>query len=257
MILGHQGGEKEWPSNTMHAFAKSLEAGSDVLDMDLHMTRDKVLVLIHDTTVERTTDGTGTIAQMTWAELEKLDAAYRFSLDEGKTFPLRGHGIGIPRLEDVLTTFPDAKIQIEVKDAPLAIGGELAKLLERHQAEKRILLSSFDPTLMTELRKTNPEVASSATPGEIRTLVFASWLHLEGLLSPDYCALQVPLSRYGLPIVTARTVQAAHARGIKVLPWTIDLDEQVEICRRAGADGINTNLPTRMQAIRTGWTAQP
>ena len=252
LILAHQGGEKEWPSNTMYAFERARKCGSDVLDIDLQMSKDKVLVLIHDTTVERTTDGRGAVAELTWAQLEKLDAAYNFSLDS-KTYPLRGQGIKIGRLDDVLTTFPDWRLQIEVKEAPLDIADELAKLLKAHGAEKRVLISSFRPDLMAELRRACPDVASSATPSEIRSMVFASWLHLEGLISPDYCALQVPISRYGLPLVTARTVQAAHARGVTVLPWTIDSDEDVEICRKAGADGLNTNLPTRMEAIRENW----
>ena len=88
-------------------------------------------------------------------------------------------------------------------------------------------------------------------------MVFASWLHLEGLVTPDYCAFQVPIERYGLPIVTARTVQAAHNRGVTVLPWTIDSDEDLEICRRTGCDGINTNLPSKMEKLRAEWPTLP
>lgn len=252
-ILAHQGGEKEWPSNTMYAFERARSAGCDVLDMDLQMSKDRVLVLIHDTTVERTTDGRGAVAEMTWAQLEKLDAAYSFSLDEGKTFPLRGQGVKIGRLDEVFTRFPDWRLQIEVKEAPLEIAGELAKLLKARGAENRVLLSSFRPDMMAALRQACPEVASSATPSEIRMMVFASWLHLEGLLSPNYCAFQVPIARYGLPIVTSRTVQAAHNRGVTVLPWTIDSDEDLRICQDAGCDGLNTNLPSKMVKLRADW----
>lgn len=253
VILAHQGGEKEWPSNTMYAFERAHKAGSDALDVDLQMSKDRVLVLIHDTTVERTTDGVGAVADLTWTELARLDAAYRFSLDEGKTFPLRGQGIRIARLDEVLQAFPDWRLQIEVKEAPLEIADTLSALLKAQEAEQRVLLSSFRPDMMAALRKSCPEVASSATPSEIRTMVFASWLHLEALVSPEYCAFQVPIERYGLPIVTRRTVEAAHSRGVVVLPWTIDSDADLEICRRAGADGINTNLPTRMETLRGSW----
>ena len=256
-ILAHQGGEKEWPSNTMYAFERACSTGSDVLDVDLQMSKDRVLVLIHDTTVDRTTNGRGAVAEKTWAQLEKLDAAYNFSLDSGKTFPLRGHGVKIGRLDQVLTRFPDWRLQIEVKEAPLEIAGELAKLLKAQGAENRVLLSSFRPDMMAALRQACPDVASSATPSEIRMMVFASWLHLEGLLSPNYCAFQVPITRYGLPIVTSRTVQAAHNRGVTVLPWTIDNEEDLQICQRAGCDGINTNLPSKMVKLRADWPALP
>jgi glycerophosphoryl diester phosphodiesterase len=251
-ILAHQGGEKEWPSNTMYAFERAYRAGSDVLDIDLQMSKDRVLVLIHDTTVDRTTNGSGKVCELTWSELEKLDAAYSFSPD-GTSFPLRGQGVRIGRLDEVLTAFPDWRLQIEVKEAPLEIAAELARLLGAHQAQDRVLLSSFRPDLMAELRKHCPDVASSATPSEIRTMVLASWLHLESLVSPDYCAFQVPISRYGLPLVTGRTVAAAHSRGVTVLPWTIDSETDLAICQQAGADGINTNLPSKMLALRSGW----
>jgi glycerophosphoryl diester phosphodiesterase len=96
-------------------------------------------------------------------------------------------------------------------------------------------------------------VASSATPAEIRTLVLASWLHLEGLISPDYCAFQIPLEHSGIRLLTPRTVAAAHARGVTVLPWTIDTPEDLEICQQAGVDGINTNYPSTMQGLRASW----
>jgi glycerophosphoryl diester phosphodiesterase len=252
LILAHQGGNLEWPSCTMFAFRQARLAGSDVLDLDLQMTKDKVLVLIHDTTVQRTTDGQGAVAEMTWAELEQLDAAYNFTLD-GKSFALRGQGIGIPRLVDVLEIFDDWKFQIEVKQAPLELAPELARVLKEYEAEDKVLLSCFNEEMMVELRRHCPDVASSATPAEIRKFTLASFLHLEGLLSPEYSALQVPLRASGWDLVTPRTVQAAANRGLTVLPWTIDTDADLEVCRQAGVAGFNTNLPTKMEGARANW----
>lgn len=252
MILAHQGGEKEWPSNTMYAFDQAHRLGADVLDADLQMTRDGVLVFIHDTTVDRTTDGTGALADLTWEEISHLDAAYHFTLDQ-KTYPLRGQGVRIARLDETLDAFPAWRLQIEVKQAPFSIADALAKLLKEKKAEERVLLSSFDEEMMAHLRRACPQVASSATPNEIRNLVLASWVGLEGLLSPKYSALQVPLSRHGITLVSPRIVKAAHARGVYVLPWTLDTDEEVEVCRAAGADGFNTNLPTKMMRYRNDW----
>ena len=236
----------------MYAFRKARLAGSDVLDLDLHMSKDRVLVLIHDTTVERTTDGRGAVAEMNWAELQELDAAYNFSQD-GKSFSLRGQGHGIPRLIDVLEEFPDWKIQIEVKKGPLDIAPELAKILREYDAEKRVLLSCFDEEMMTELRQHCPTVATSATPTEIRSFMLLSIVHLEGILSPEYTSLQIPLRASGWELVTQRTVQAAKNRGLHVLPWTIDSQMDLEVCRQAGVDGFNTNLPTKMEKARVNW----
>ena len=251
-ILAHQGGLKEWPSCTMYAFEQARLAGSDVLDLDLHMTRDGVLVLLHDTTVDRTTNGSGAVAEMTWEELQKLDAAYTFSLDR-KTYPYRGKGFTIPRLEEVLEAFPDWKFQIEVKQAPLEIAPKLAQMLKEHQAEQKVLLSCFDEEMMDEIRKHCPEVATSATPNEIRNFILAAKIHLEGIISPEYSSLQIPLRSDNWELVSSRTVNAARNRGLHVLPWTIDREADVEVCRQAGVDGFNTNLPTKMERVRANW----
>jgi len=252
-ILAHQGGLKEWPSCTMYAFQRARDAGSDVLDLDLHMTADGVLVLLHDTTVDRTTDGTGAVADLTWDQIKDLDAGYNFTLD-GKSFPFRGEGLRIPRLADVLEAFPDWKFQIEVKQAPLAIAPKLAEVLRSNDAEDKVLLSCFDENLTKALRHHCPGVAGSATPSEIRNFVLAANLYLEGVISPEYSALQVPLRSDGWNLVTPRIVEAAAKRGVAVLPWTIDRDEDVEVCRQAQVQGFNTNLPTKMEKVRANWS---
>lgn len=249
LILAHQGGEREWPSNTMEAFHQALKAGCEVLDMDLHLSQDGVLVLMHDTTVDRTTNGSGAIRDLTWNQLEKLDAGYSFSPD-GKTFPYRGRGLRIPRLEEVLQAFPETRLGIEVKQAPLETAEHLAQLLTRYQAESRVLLASFEQPMMNRLRQLCPGAATSATPGEVRLFVLASRLHLESLISPSYQALQIPLQRDGWQLVTPALVRAAHRRGLQVIPWTIDRPEEAEECFEAGVDGINTNLPTTMLQMR-------
>lgn len=253
LLIAHQGGECEWPSNTMEAFRQAHRLGSDVLDMDVHLTADDELVLMHDTTVDRTTDGKGPVRELTWAQLQKLDAAYHFTTDGGKTYPYRGRGLRIPRLEEVIVEFPNCRLGLEMKQAPLEAAGRLAELLKRHKCEQRVLLACFDESMMKELRRACPDSPTSATPNEVRLFLVASRLHLEDLISPDYQSLQIPLRHGNSELVTRRTVEAAHRRGLKVLPWTIDSLLDAEICRRAGADGLNTNYPTRMEPLRQSW----
>ena len=106
LVFAHQGGEGLWPSNTLFAFQKAVELGADVLDTDMHMTSDGALVLMHDQTVKRTTDSTGAIRDLTLEQIKKLDAAYRFTTDDGQTFPYRGQGISVPTLEELFEAFP-------------------------------------------------------------------------------------------------------------------------------------------------------
>src|SRR5262245_22594385 len=98
LVIAHQGGDGVWPGDTLYAYEKAVALGADVLEMDAHLTKDGEIVLMHDEKVDRTTDGTGLIEDLTLAELKKLDAAYQWSDDDGKTFPFRGQGIQVPTL---------------------------------------------------------------------------------------------------------------------------------------------------------------
>lgn len=253
LIMAHQGGEKQWPSNTMLAFREAKKLGVDVLDMDVHLSGDGELVLMHDTTVDRTTNGQGAIREMTWEQLSGLDAGYRFSLD-GQTYPYRARGLRIPRLEEVLREFPDSRLGIEIKQAPPQTVARLADLIHRYHAEDRVLLAGFEEAMMAEQRRQLPGVATTATPNEVRMFWIASYLHLESFTAADYSVLQIPLEHKGQRLVTGRLVEAAHSRGIRVLPWTLDSDSEVEVARAAGCDGFNTNLPGPMLKYRHTWS---
>lgn len=246
LVLAHQGGEGEWPSNTAMGFEESVRRRADVLDTDVHLTRDGQLVLIHDTTVDRTTNGKGTVADMTLAELEKLDAGYHFSSDGGKTYPFRGRGLRIPTLEWLLESFPEKRLVVEIKETPVAAVTELRRLLEKHHAWNRVIVGSFDPAMTYEVRRRCPGVATCATSSEARTFWVLSLLRLERLYSPGFESLQVPPEHEGRKVVTRRFVEAAHRRGIRVLPWTLDSEEEIRSAMDLGVDGINTNFPTRM-----------
>jgi glycerophosphoryl diester phosphodiesterase len=246
LVLAHQGGEGEWPSNTQIGFEESVKRGADILDTDVHLSRDGVLVMIHDTTVDRTTDGSGAIAALTLAELQRLDAGYHFSQDGGKTYPFRGKGLQIPTLEWLLGTYPQKRLIVEIKETPVEAVDELARLLEKHGARERVIVGSFEPHLTYEVRKRCPGVATCATPSEARVFWLLSRLRLESFYSPAFDSLQVPPEHDGLQVVTRRFVEAAHRRGVHVLPWTLDTEEEMRSAMDMGVDGINTNYPTRM-----------
>ena len=114
IVIGHRGAAGERPENTLAAFAHGLETGAEILESDLHLTRDGVVVMAHDETVDRTTEGSGPLREFSFAELSKLDAGYRFSADGGRTFPFRGQGLRIPTLEEGLKVFPGARFNLEL-----------------------------------------------------------------------------------------------------------------------------------------------
>lgn len=250
LVLAHQGGENLWPSNTLLAFERSAALGADVIDTDMHLTRDGVLVLMHDQTVDRTTDGTGALRDLTLAEVKALDAGYDFSLDDGQTFPYRGQGLRVPTVEELFQAFPEGRFGIEIKQTdPEATAEAFCGLMRRYQVEDQVLVSSFRQANMDAFRQECPEVATSATEGEVRLFYVLYRLWLIDVLSPTYHALQVPEASGGIHLLTPGFVRAAERRGLSVIPWTINETEDLQRILALGVDGINTDNPDRLLAL--------
>ena len=248
-VIAHQGGDGLWPSDTMFAFERAAEMGVDVLEMDMHSTSDGVLVLMHDSTVDRTTNGTGRINDMTLADLKALDAGYNWSEDDGQTFPFRDMGITAPTVEEVFTTFPDYRLNIEIKQAEPSITEPFCQMIRDHQMENKVLVPSFSQEVVNEFRQVCPEVATSAGESEVITFFVLSKLFLENIYSPEATALQVPESRFGLTVLSKRLIDAAHKRNLQVHPWTIDDVEDMQRMLDMGVDGIITDRPDRMMEL--------
>jgi glycerophosphoryl diester phosphodiesterase len=250
LVFAHQGAENLWPSNTLFAFQHAAEMGVDVLDMDMHMTKDGALVLMHDQTVDRTTDGTGAIRDLTLDEIQHLDAGYRFSADEGKTHPYRGQGLTVPTLEELFQTFPDKRFGIEIKQTePVATAQRFCALIRQYNMQDKVLVSSFRQENMDAFRAECPEVATSATENEVRLFYVFFRLGLSDLLTPGYNSFQVPEESGGIHLLTPRFVAAAHRRGLAVQPWTINETEDLKRILALGVDGINTDNPDRLFAL--------
>jgi len=250
LVFAHQGAENLWPSNTQFAFQHAAAMGADVLDMDMHMTKDGVLVLMHDQTVDRTTDGTGAIRDLTLDEIRQLDAGYRFTPDEGKTYPYRGQGLTVPTLEELFTAFPDKRFGIEIKQTdPAPTAQRFCALIRRYNMQDKVLVSSFRQENMDAFRVECPEVATSATENEVRLFYVLFRLGLSDLLTPVYNSFQVPEVSGGIHLLTPQFVTAAHRRGLTVQPWTINETEDLKRILALGVDGINTDNPDRLFAL--------
>jgi glycerophosphoryl diester phosphodiesterase len=243
MVIAHQGGEGLWPSETLFSFQNAAALGVDVLEMDLHITKDDMLVLIHDETVDRTTDGSGSVEELTLAEIKALDAGYRWSPDEGATFPFRGQGLTIPTLEEIFQAFPDYRMVIEIKKSERSMAKPFCALIRKYNMQELVLVASFHDERMDEFRAECPQVATSAARQETTTFVLLSKVFLSRLISPVYHSLQVPEESSGITVMTAAFVRAAHARNLKVEPWTIDDPDQMREYIAWGVDGIMTDRP--------------
>jgi glycerophosphoryl diester phosphodiesterase len=151
IVFAHQGGDFLWPSNTIYAFDRARDLGANVLELDLHSSSDGRLVVIHDDTVDRTTDGSGRVNSMTVAELQGLDAGFEWSPERlGEAFPYRGMGLEIPTLDEVLTAFPDNRLNLEIKQDDPSIAGLLCQRIREYGREQSVLVGSFHDEALRE-----------------------------------------------------------------------------------------------------------
>lgn len=247
LVFAHQGGQALRPENTLVAFDTSLEIGADVLDTDMHMTRDGALVLIHDETVDRTSDGSGAVRDLTLSELRELDFGYSFTTDDGTTFPYRGTGQGILTVEEMFSEFADTRFGIEIKQTTTDAPRKLCATIQDFGYEDRVLISSSGQENMDAFRDSCPEVATSATKDEARRFYIFQFIRLSGFYSPPFDSLQVPEYEGGTHVLTSSFVSAARAWNLPVVPWTIDEPEDFDrIINDYDVDGINTNHPDRL-----------
>ena len=246
LVIAHQGGERVWPSNTMYAFERAVDLGVDALEMDAHVTADGVLVLMHDDTVDRTTDGSGAIQDLTLAEIQTLDAGYYWTDDDGATFPFRGQGITVPTLESLFARYPDFPINIEIKPAEAAAARQLCDLLQAYDKADDVLVASFHPVAMEAFRDVCPEVATSGVEGEIRLFYGLNLLYLGAAYQPTISAFQVPEFSGNIHVLTGQFVRGAHRHNIAVHVWTINETEAMQRFIDLGVDGIITDRPDRL-----------
>ncbi|HUA47043.1 MAG TPA: glycerophosphodiester phosphodiesterase [Solirubrobacteraceae bacterium] len=238
VAFAHRGGAGEAPENTFAAFEIAVALGYRYLETDAHLTRDGILVAFHDDRIDRVTDRTGAIAELAVAEVEAADAGYTFSPDGGRSFPFRGQGIRVPRLEDLLMRWPDARVNIDPKaDACVA---PLAALLDRLNAWDRVCMGSFSDRRLRRIRELGRgRACTSMGPHAVALSRAAATFGPIPRLGAD--CVQVPTHRGPVGIVTERFVAAAHRASLPVHVWTINDEPTIDRLLDFGVDGIMTD----------------
>jgi glycerophosphoryl diester phosphodiesterase len=242
-VIAHRGASVHAPENTLAAFARALESGADALEMDVRLSADGVVVVIHDATVDRTTDGTGDVAALTLAELRALDAGARFRADGGG-YPYRGTGVRIPTLAEVLDGFPAVPLVIEMKrGAGGDVAAAVAAVLTERGAVDRVVLASFDASLLRAARSRAPGVATAADGREAATFHLLRWVGQHRWHRRRAEMLMVPERFAGLDLATPATLAAAHRVGMELHVWTVNDEEAMRGLARIGVDGMLTDDP--------------
>ncbi|MGE0556226.1 MAG: glycerophosphodiester phosphodiesterase family protein [Gemmatimonadales bacterium] len=244
-IVAHRGASGLAPENTLASFELAAEQGAEAFELDLRLAGDGVPVVFHDATLDRTTDRTGPLRALSSSELSSVDAGHRFRAADGSS-PYAGRGVSIPTLEAVLTRFPEMPLLIELKEVEVAEAAR--RVLERHRAETRAVVASFDERATALFDRATWKVA----PGRrgITEHVFRAALGLEPKDSGLAC-FAVPV-RYKdwLQVPTRRFVAAARRLGCPVHVWTVNRADLAERLWDLGASGMITNVPADLLAAR-------
>ena len=255
LAFAHRGGAALRPENTIEAFDHGLALGADGLELDVHLSRDGVVVVHHDDTLERTTNARGPIAARAAEELDRADAGYWFTPDPGAEnppYPYRGCGIGVPRLRTVLRRYPNARLIVELKTPD----GELARRaideIRSAGAVERVALGSFYGRTLQEARRYEPRISTGAAQEETRWALYRSRLRWP-LGRTKYQEFQVPVRSGSTVIVTPRFIAHAHRAGLPVRVWTIDRAEEIEQLLDWGADSVISDRPDVAVGVVRQW----
>jgi len=238
IALAHRGGSREAPENSLAAFSHAVDLGFKYLELDVRATSDGRVMVFHDATLNRVTDGFGRISALPYSEVRKAKIA-------GKDRVLS--------LEELSERFPEANFNIDVKDDSTV--EPFLRTVRALGIGTRMCVGSFSAQRIRHLRaELGPEVVTSLAPPEVGVLVAAARLgpltRLANVALPSglHCA-QVPQSQNGIPIVTRGFIAAAHRFGFAVHVWTVDEQPEMDRLLDLGIDGIVTDRPTLLRAV--------
>ncbi|MBN1284783.1 MAG: glycerophosphodiester phosphodiesterase [Anaerolineae bacterium] len=237
--LAHRGAREAAPENTLPAFERALELGADGFELDVHITFDDVPIVMHNFTLDETTDGEGHITGYTLEQIKAFDAGSHFAAEFA--------GTPIPTLAEALDAFPEAIVNIELKSLSLEDTGlerAVIDVVRQHSAEKRVILSSFNPTCLRRVRKRAPDLPiGHLTAGDLPIAMRQGWL-LFGVkreaVHPHY------------EMVDERFVAAAHRKQRRVNVWTVNEPEDMKRMLELGVDAIITDVPDVFKAVLEG-----
>ena len=248
LVIAHRGGAGVWPENTLFAFRNAVKMGADALEFDVHATRDGELVVMHDATVDRTTDGSGRVDEMTWEALQALDAGYQWT-EDGASYPFRGMGLRVPTLEEVLNDLPDTRMIIELKQVSEAARARFSEVIARSPYPERKVIASFQAESVKYIRDNIPGIATSSTAGEVLLFWVLNTARIGFAFVPEGETMQVPPRFQDFTLVSNRFVSGAHRHNMDVYVWTINEEADMKRHVDHGVDGIITDYPDRLMQV--------
>jgi glycerophosphoryl diester phosphodiesterase len=246
-VIAHRGFSGEYPENTISAFRAADKIGAAYLELDVHLTRDGEVVVIHDDDLLRVAGVAGVIAEMDLSAVHAADAGYHFSAD-GLSFPFRGKGIRVPTLREVLRTFPAQRFIIEIKQTAPSMVRLTLEVIEQCGMSRRVLIASEHQAPLDEVRALAPSLPTNFSSHEVGLFMLSLAPGAEPY-APLGDALEIPPEHQSWRLVTPTSVAAAHRSGVEVHVWTVNEVAEMRELLALGIDGIITNYPPRLLEV--------
>jgi len=237
-VIGHRGNAAHAPENTLESFREAVALGVDALELDVHLTGDGQVVVIHDPTLDRTTDRSGRVDRFALADIQQADAGAKFTLDRGTTWPWRDRGIRVPTLGEVLVEFPDLPLLIELKTP--AVSRAARELIEAHDATARCIVASFHWEAMDAFR--GSDIATGSSRRDTARLLLPALFRID--VGPvGFDVMCMPPSHRGFPLPVGGYAKILASSGVPVHVWTVDDPRQAQRLWSKGVRGIISNDP--------------
>ena len=248
-VIAHRGFSGRYPENTMLAFEKAVALPIDAIELDLHSTRDGKIVVIHDPTLDRTTNRNGRVFDYTWDTLRKMDAGFLCDPDATGEYPFREMGIGIPLLEDVLRSFPQLKFIIEIKQTLPAIEELVYRIIRKCKMEENVIVASEHSEPLLRFRNLAPHVATSLSKSEASDLHRLYRLGLVNFYRTKGDVIAIPETYKEERVVNRGFIRAAARKGLTFHIWTVNDAQDMQRLLDWGVNGIITDYPDRLLEV--------
>lgn len=243
-IIAHRGGALEAPENTLEAFTNANSANPRVaFELDIHFTKDKKIVVFHDASVERTTDGKGLVKDLTYDELSKLDAGFNFQNEQGE-YSFRNKNVKIPLLEEVFEKFPNTRMIIEIKPKDLDLADALFAMVKKFNKTETAVVGSQHSQNVAYYRSLDKGALTSVTPDEMQRSLMLANMFLEGLDKMHPAIYAIPETSNRIPVLNERFMLEAQRRNKKVFIWTVNEKADMLRLKDFGVDGLITDRPS-------------
>lgn len=253
LVIPHGGGDGLFPEDTLLAFERTMAMGADVVDVDLRLSGDGVVIVFHDATVDRVTGTTGTVRDMTYAQLRQLDAGWAFTQAGGdpadpRSHVFRGQNITIPTFESILDEFPTSLLSVDLKDESTDIVQPVCDLLRSHHRSNDVFVGSNSDAQILEFRRVCPDVRTSAIMGDVYASRDAQKRNDPSFV-PAVTVDQPPFRSDGRQLVDETSLNWAHEHGVAILTWVVNDTADMRLLVSLGVDGIYTSYPNRLLAL--------